>query len=80
MGTIGILQTIPSLAMLAFLLALPHRIGALPAIIALTLYALLPIVRNTLTGLDGVSPQVMEAAKGIGARNRDCDHRDKEFY
>ncbi|MFO7601419.1 MAG: hypothetical protein R6X27_16670 [Candidatus Desulfacyla sp.] len=52
--------------MLAFLLALLHRIGALPAIIALTLYALLPIVRNTLTGLEGVSPQVMEAAKGIG--------------
>jgi len=66
MGAIGILQTIPSLAMLAFLLALLHRIGALPAIIALTLYALLPIVRNTLTGLEGVSPQVMEAAKGIG--------------
>ncbi|MBW1782755.1 MAG: ABC transporter permease subunit [Deltaproteobacteria bacterium] len=65
-GTIGILQTIPSLAMLAFLLALLHRIGAIPAIIALTLYALLPIVRNTLTGLEGVSPQVMEAAKGIG--------------
>ncbi len=66
MGAIGILQTIPSLAMLAFLLALLHRIGALPAIIALTLYALLPIVRNTITGLEGVSPQIMEAAKGIG--------------
>ncbi len=66
MGAVGILQTVPSLAMLAFLLALLHRIGALPAIIALTLYALLPIVRNTLTGLDGVSAQVMEAAKGIG--------------
>jgi osmoprotectant transport system permease protein len=66
MGAIGILQTIPSLAMLAFLLAILHRIGVLPAIIALTLYALLPIVRNTLTGLEGVSAQVMEAAKGIG--------------
>jgi len=66
MGAIGILQTIPSLAMLAFLLALLHRIGALPAIIALTVYALLPIVRNTLTGLEGVSSEVMEAAKGIG--------------
>ena len=66
MGAIGILQTVPSLAMLAFLLALLHKIGALPAIIALTLYALLPIVRNTLTGLEGVSAQVMEAAKGIG--------------
>lgn len=66
MGAIGILQTIPSLAMLAFLLALLHRIGALPAIIALTLYALLPIVRNTITGLEGVSAQTMEAARGIG--------------
>jgi osmoprotectant transport system permease protein len=66
MAMIGILQTIPSLAMLAFLLALLHRIGAIPAIIALTLYALLPIVRNTLTGLEGVSPQVMDAARGIG--------------
>ena len=66
MGIIGILQTIPSLAMLVFLLALLNRIGAAPALIALTLYALLPIVRNTLTGLDEVSPQLMEAARGIG--------------
>ncbi len=66
MGVIGTLQTIPSLAMLAFLLALLNKIGAAPALIALTLYALLPIVRNTLTGLDGVSPQLMEAARGIG--------------
>jgi osmoprotectant transport system permease protein len=66
MAVIGILQTIPSLAMLVFLLALLQKIGALPALIALTLYALLPIVRNTLTGLQGVSPQVIEAATGIG--------------
>jgi len=66
MGVIGTLQTIPSLAMLAFLLALLNKIGAAPALIALTLYALLPIVRNTLTGLEGVSPQLMEAARGIG--------------
>jgi osmoprotectant transport system permease protein len=66
MGVIGTLQTIPSLAMLAFLLALLNKIGTAPALIALTLYALLPIVRNTLTGLEGVSPQIMEAAKGIG--------------
>ena len=66
MGAIGILQTIPSLAMLVFLLALLNKIGAAPALIALTLYALLPIVRNTLTGLEGVSPQLMEAARGIG--------------
>jgi len=66
LGTVGILQTIPSLAMLVFLLALLEKIGVLPAIIALTLYALLPIVRNTLTGLEGVSPEVMEAASGLG--------------
>jgi osmoprotectant transport system permease protein len=66
LGAVGILQTIPSLAMLVFLLALLQKIGALPAIIALTLYALLPIVRNTLTGLEGVPPEVMEAARGMG--------------
>ncbi len=65
-GGVGILQTIPSLALLAILLALLQKIGALPAIIALTLYALLPIVRNTLTGLEGVPPAVIEAARGIG--------------
>ncbi|MBU1054825.1 MAG: ABC transporter permease subunit [Proteobacteria bacterium] len=66
MGIIGILQTIPSLAMLVFLLAILNKIGAAPALIALTVYALLPIVRNTLTGLDGVPPNLIEAAKGIG--------------
>lgn len=65
-GAAGILQTIPSLAMLTLLLALLHKIGALPAIVALTLYALLPVVRNTLTSMEGVSSEVMEAARGIG--------------
>mgnify|MGYP001814639031 CR=1 FL=1 len=69
-GGVGILQTIPSLAMLAILLALLQKIGAVPAIIALTLYALLPIVRNTLTGLEEVSPEVVEAARGIGMTPR----------
>ena len=68
MGLIGILQTIPSLAMLVFLLALLNKIGVLPALIALTLYALLPIARNTLTGLEEVSAEVMEAAEGIGMK------------
>ncbi|MFH1480389.1 MAG: glycine betaine ABC transporter substrate-binding protein [Pseudomonadota bacterium] len=66
MGIIGVLQTIPSLAMLIFLLALLQKIGVLPALLALTLYALLPIVRNSLTGLEGVSPEIIEASKGIG--------------
>ena len=66
LGAAGILQTIPSLAMLTLLLAIMHKIGAAPAIIALTLYALLPIVRNTLTSMEGVPVDVMEAARSIG--------------
>lgn len=66
LATAGILQTIPSLAMLAFLLVLIGQIGAVPAVIALTLYALLPIVRNTVTGLEGVPAESIEAARGIG--------------
>lgn len=65
-GGVGVVQTIPSLAMLAILLALLNRIGSTPAIIALVLYALLPIVRNTLAGLDGVPASIKEAADGIG--------------
>ena len=66
LAAIGIFQTVPSLAMLAILLALVGKIGAVPAIIALTIYALLPIVRNTVTGIEGVPPDVVEAARGIG--------------
>lgn len=66
LAAVGILQTIPSLAMLAILLALLEKIGILPAMVALTLYALLPIVRNTVTGLEGVSEDAIEAARGVG--------------
>lgn len=70
-GIVGIVQTIPSLAMLAILLALLNRIGTTPAIIALVLYALLPIVRNTVAGLAGVPAATREAADGIGmSRNQ----------
>lgn len=65
MAVIGVLQTIPSLAMLAFLLPL-FGIGALPALIALTLYALLPIVRNTITALDSVPADIQEATQALG--------------
>ncbi len=65
LGVLGIIQTIPSLALLGFMLPL-LGIGALPAIIALFLYALLPIVRNTYTGITEVEPSVVEAAKGMG--------------
>ena len=66
LGAVGIAQTVPSLAMLAILLSLLGKIGAVPAVIALALYALLPIVRNTVTGLDGVGPQIIEAAMAVG--------------
>jgi osmoprotectant transport system permease protein len=66
LGVVSILQTIPSLAMLVILLALFQKIGVLPAIVALILYALLPIVRNTLAGLQGVTAETIEAARGIG--------------
>jgi len=66
LGIVSILQTIPSLAMLVILLALFQKIGVVPAIVALILYALLPIVRNTLAALQGIPPEIIEAARGIG--------------
>jgi len=65
-GLAGIVQTVPSLAMLAFLLILIGKIGIVPAIIALTLYAFLPIIQNTVTGLEGVPPHLIEASRGMG--------------
>ncbi len=62
----GLLQTIPSLALLAILIPLLGRIGTAPALVALTLYALLPIVRNTATGLSGVSAGLREAGTALG--------------
>lgn len=66
LSTVGILQTVPSLAMLALLLVAFGRIGVAPALAALTLYALLPVVRNTLVGLEGVDDDVGAAARGLG--------------
>lgn len=66
LAIVAVLQTIPSLALLTLLLALLGKIGALPAVIALTLYALLPIVRNTITGLEAVSDDALMAAQGLG--------------
>lgn len=70
LALVGLLQTVPSLALLAFLIALLGRIGFLPALLALFLYALLPIVRNTLAGLAGVSPGLRDAALALGLRER----------
>jgi osmoprotectant transport system permease protein len=65
LGITGILQTIPSLALLGFMIPL-LGIGPIPAITALFLYALLPVVRNTFTGINGVDPGVKEAALAMG--------------
>jgi osmoprotectant transport system permease protein len=64
----NIIQTIPSLALFGFLLPVPwlgERVDRL-AILALTLYALLPIIRNTYDGIRGVDPAVVEAGRGMG--------------
>lgn len=61
----GLLQTIPSIALLAIMIPV-FGIGTLPAIVALFLYALLPILRNTLAGLNSVDPLVKKVANGIG--------------
>jgi osmoprotectant transport system permease protein len=68
LGVVGVLQTIPSLALLVLLIPLPllGGIGAPPAIVALFLYSLLPVVRNTYTGLHDISPSLRESAEALG--------------
>jgi osmoprotectant transport system permease protein len=66
LGLTGLLQTVPSLALLAILIAMVGAIGATPAVIALTLYALLPIMRNTVTGLAEVPQGLRLAASALG--------------
>jgi osmoprotectant transport system permease protein len=61
----NILQTIPSLALFGLLIPL-LGIGAAPAIVALTLYSFLPIIRNTYTGITGIDPAIREAGRGMG--------------
>lgn len=72
LGSANIMQTIPSLALFGFLLPVPwigERAERL-AILALTLYALLPIIRNTHAGIVGVDPAVVEAGRGMGMTDR----------
>lgn len=66
LGVTGVLQTIPSLALLAILIPLTGRIGLVPAFIALAVYALLPIVRNTHTALRQIPPGMRQAAQALG--------------
>ncbi|MFL6708793.1 MAG: glycine betaine ABC transporter substrate-binding protein [Massilia sp.] len=67
----GVLQTVPSLALLAILIPLLGRIGTSPALIALFVYALLPIVRNTCTGILQVPPGLRLAALALGLSKKD---------
>ncbi|MEO1228007.1 MAG: ABC transporter permease/substrate-binding protein [Myxococcota bacterium] len=85
LGGVGILQTIPSLALLAFMVPAigalaplieastgvrPSAIGEGPALMALTVYGLLPVLQNTVAGLAGVDPAAVEAARGVGMTDR----------
>jgi len=72
LGAANVVQTIPSLALFGFLIPVPWigGVGATTAIVALSLYALLPILRNTCTGIAEVDPAVVEAARGMGMTPR----------
>jgi osmoprotectant transport system permease protein len=71
LAAVGVIQTVPALALLAFLIAALGRIGTVPALVALFLYALLPIVRNTHAGLEGIRPGMRQAALALGLSARD---------
>ncbi len=72
LGFAGVMQTVPSLALFGFLIPIPliGGIGKRTAILALVLYALLPILRNTLTGILGVDAAVRESAVAMGMTDR----------
>src|SRR5205085_7129111 len=72
LGLANVMQTVPSLALFGFLIPLPFigGIGARTAIVALVLYALLPVIRNTVTGILGVDKNVREAAVAMGMTDR----------
>ena len=69
LGAAGIVQTIPGIALLGLMIPI-FGIGVLPAIVALSVYAVLPIVRNTYIGIVGVDPTLTEAGIGMGMTNR----------
>ncbi len=68
LGFANVMQTVPSLALFGFLIPVPFigGIGNKTAIVALVVYSLLPIIRNTFTGISSVDPAVVEAARGMG--------------
>ena len=65
LGVAGVLFTVPSLALFGLLVA-PLGLGRPPAVAALAIYSLLPVLRNTVVGLNGVPDDVLEAARGMG--------------
>lgn len=66
LAAVSAVQTIPGLALLALMVPLLGRIGFLPAVIALILYSMLPILRNTVTGIEQVDRNLIEAGRGLG--------------
>ena len=69
MSLVSLVQTVPSIALLAIMVALlGGTIGYWPAFIALLIYSILPIIRNTIVGLESVDPAMREAAKAVGMR------------
>jgi osmoprotectant transport system permease protein len=68
LGAANVVQTVPSLALFGLLIPVPliGGIGLRTALVALTLYALLPVLRNTVVGITGVDPAVREAGRGLG--------------
>ena len=72
LGAANIIQTVPSLALFGFLIPIPliGGIGNKTAVVALVLYALLPVIRNTFVGITGVDRAVVEAARGMGMTDR----------
>ena len=63
----NVIQAIPSMALLGFMIPFVG-IGVVPAVVAVVLYSLLPIIKNTFTGIENIDPQTLEAAKGIGLK------------
>jgi osmoprotectant transport system permease protein len=71
LGVAGVIQTVPSLALLVLMVPLlGGAIGFLPAFVALTFYSVLPILANTIVGIRGVDPTLIEAARGVGMSDR----------
>lgn len=68
-SAITVLQTVPSLALLALMIPL-FGVGKVPAVVALFLYSLMPILRNTYIGMEGVDKNLIDAAKGMGMTNK----------